>query len=111
VVDELGPLARATTATIRRKLVHLPSRIASFRLVPDAAPAHRVALGERLDRSLHRFVRPTTAGGDDLTNHLHCPTKQWTLSKQGCMTLRATRKDEMMGLPVGRGRRLDLGTP
>jgi hypothetical protein len=45
------PQARSSTS---------PDRVLG--LAPDAAPAHRVALGERVDQSLHRPVRTTFSG-------------------------------------------------
>ena len=62
-----GPtLAKATTATIRRKLITVPARIASSaRRVTLHLPA-RLALGDRLDRAVHRSLR-TTARPRDLT--------------------------------------------
>src|SRR5664279_4528706 len=45
---------------------------------PDTAPAHRVALGERVDHALHRPVRTTTSSRDDLTTAPQALTKkQW----------------------------------
>ena len=45
---------------------------------PDTAPAHRVALGERVDHALHRPVRTTTSSRDDLTTAPQGLTKkQW----------------------------------
>ena len=66
-----GPaLAKATTATIRRKLITVPARIASSarRLtlhLPAAWPWET-----RLDRPVHPGLR-TTTGTDDLTTRRH----------------------------------------
>ena len=62
-----GPgLAKATTATIRRKLIAVPARVASSaRRVTLHLPA-ALALGDRLERPVQPGLR-TTTGTDDLT--------------------------------------------
>ena len=60
-------LAKATTATIRRKLVTIPARIASSATTHHPAPARPVAMGNRLDRTVRSRRRITPAGPDDLT--------------------------------------------
>ncbi len=55
-------LARATTATIRRKLVARPSPDRDLRQAPTPAPAHRLALANRLADPLRPlFPRAVTA--------------------------------------------------
>lgn len=54
-----GPdLARATTATIRRRLIIIPARVAT----PDhVAPTETLALGERLDGLFDSISDPLVA--------------------------------------------------
>ena len=55
-----GPaLAKATTATIRRKLITVPARIASLSPPDHPPPAAALALGNRLDHPLHPSLRTT----------------------------------------------------
>jgi len=74
-----GPaMAKATTATIRRKL---HSRAGPHRVLgaaPVATPAAWVAMGKRLGHPLHRPVRTTSSSRADLTTATQgLTTKQW----------------------------------
>ncbi len=63
-----GPaLATATTATVRRKLITVPARLASSARRFDPAPPERLALGNRLAPTVHPRVR-STHPRDQLTN-------------------------------------------
>ena len=55
-----GPgLAKATTATIRRKLITVPARVASSARRVTLHLPDRLALGDRLDRAVHPRLRTT----------------------------------------------------
>ena len=53
--------AKATTATIRRKLITVPARVATSARRVYAAPPTRMALGDRLDRTLRPSQRPANS--------------------------------------------------
>ena len=56
-----GPdLAKATTATIRRKLIAVPARVASSARRITLHLPDRLALGDRLDPTVHPRLRPAT---------------------------------------------------
>ena len=57
--DRAPALARATTATIRRKLISVPARVATSARRMHPAPADRLALGDRLDRAVRPGRGPT----------------------------------------------------
>ena len=59
-------LAKATTATIRRKLITVPARVAILGPAGHPAPADRLALGNRVDPPVHPRQRATDTS-DDLT--------------------------------------------
>ena len=59
-------LAKATTATIRRKLITVPGTGRDLSPTDHPAPAPSLALGDRLDRAVRPGQRPT-AGPRDLT--------------------------------------------
>ena len=59
-----GPaLAKATTSTIRRKLIAVPGADLCFGTTRDPAPTDRVALGNRLDAAARSRLRATTDRG------------------------------------------------
>ena len=63
IADRAGRLARATTATIRRTLIHVPARLARYRTPHHAAPPEGLALGTRVRTALrdHPHAPPPAA--------------------------------------------------
>ena len=65
-LTEASSLARATTATIRRKIINVPARIATLGPPPAPAPARALALANRVVSAL-RHTLPTARQRTDLT--------------------------------------------
>jgi len=82
-----GPkLAKATTATIRRRLVHVPARAARSARTSDPAPPGQLALAPRMASAHRPHRRLTTGPRQDLTTQ---PTRARSRTPWNTLTARS----------------------